>query len=210
MSVQAISWALSVRAGSPSAKCTLLCIANYADEYGKCWPSQATISRQSEQSVDTVQRRVKDLEKAGLLSRTERAEQNGRRGGRYFYQLSIATKDDPLPVETAPQSAARFNGSFKNHTANHEKPHRTVAVQTTILEPSIIDRKKEIVGQEKRKGWSPPKHGQIAKDKNLIYIEKQRADEWNAYAEDFRRAKGVEPQPTKAGGHWFKITGEAA
>jgi hypothetical protein len=40
MSVQAITWALSVKAGSPGAKAVLLALANYANEFGLCWPSQ--------------------------------------------------------------------------------------------------------------------------------------------------------------------------
>lgn len=142
MSVQAISWALSVEAGSPSAKCTLLCIANYADDRGRCWPSQATIAKQSEQSVDTIQRRIKDLERAGLLSRVERPEQNGKAGGRYFYQLSMINQSSIQDVETIPQSAARSKTTpqiAENHAAKSQKPCRTVAAQTAILEPSFLE-----------------------------------------------------------------------
>src|SRR5471032_3392113 len=47
----------------------LLCLANYADDKGRCWPSQERIAQQTEQSVDTVQRRIKKLEELGLLAR---------------------------------------------------------------------------------------------------------------------------------------------
>lgn len=80
MSFQASTWALAQKVGSPSAKCVLLALANYADEYGECWPSQATLSRETEQSLDTVQRRLRDLEKLGLIYRRRQAKANGWRG----------------------------------------------------------------------------------------------------------------------------------
>jgi pyocin large subunit-like protein len=211
MSVQAISWALSVETGSPSAKLVLITIANYADEHGICWPSQELIARQTEQSIDSVQRRIRDLEKSGFLSHKMRRRRS------HLYQLL-------MPGIKKPQSAVSKTENSGNKIKIPQTevliPQNRVktpqlcgtepSLRTVTLEPSKKDIKKENGFREKRQSWTPPKHGQIAKDKNLIYIEKQRADEWNAYAEDFRRAKGVEPQPTKAGGHWFKITGEAA
>lgn len=50
MSVQAITLALSVPAGSPSAKCVLLALANYANERGQCWPSQKRLA--ANRSID--------------------------------------------------------------------------------------------------------------------------------------------------------------
>lgn len=77
MSVQAITWALGVRVKSATHKAVLLVVANYADEDGRCWPSHATIAKQSECSVSTVQRALRDLEKAGLLRRDERRRRDG-------------------------------------------------------------------------------------------------------------------------------------
>lgn len=69
MSFQAVTWAIEQRAGGPSAKAVLWSIANYADEHWCSYPSQARISAESEQSVDSVQRRLPDLEDAGLVRR---------------------------------------------------------------------------------------------------------------------------------------------
>lgn len=143
MSVQAISWALSVKTGDPSAKVVLVALANYADDRGRCWPAQSTIAEQTEQSVDTVQRRIKDLENLGLLQRMERPYQNGKKGGLYFYHLLLPDVEATQNLETMPQVAVRSKTApqtDENHTANSSKPCRTVAALTTILEPSVDNR----------------------------------------------------------------------
>ena len=140
MSVQAITWALSIDTGSPSAKCTLLCLANYADDRGRCWPAQATIAKQSEQSVDTIQRRLRDLEERRLLTREERPDQNGKRGGRYFYQLLMEQPAQTLDIETIPQESARSKTTPQKTETMPQippEPCRTAAAQTAILNPSI-------------------------------------------------------------------------
>lgn len=116
MSVQAIGWALDVRTGKATAKCVLVALANYADEEGVCWPGQATIARQTEMFVDSVQRRLRDLEAKGLIVRERR---NGRRGARTTdrYRLQLRPK---------PQSAALDRSSGKkgdlSRTRNEPKP----------------------------------------------------------------------------------------
>lgn len=80
MSFQAATWALAQRVGSPSAKCVLLALANYADEYGECWPSQARLAEDTDQSVDSVQRRLRDLAEMGLIYRRRQTKKTGWRG----------------------------------------------------------------------------------------------------------------------------------
>jgi hypothetical protein len=67
MSNSIIYWAKMQVAGGPSAKAVLLCLADEASTHGECWTGQETISRESEQSVDSVQRRLRDLERRGLI-----------------------------------------------------------------------------------------------------------------------------------------------
>ena len=78
MSWQATAWAVKQTAGSPSAKLLLLTLANYADADGCCWPSQEVLAVDTEQSVDTVQRRLKKLIDAGLTRKVPRAQGAGR------------------------------------------------------------------------------------------------------------------------------------
>jgi hypothetical protein len=69
MSFQAVTWAIEQKAGGPSAKATLWSIANYANDKWCAWPSQDTICRESEQSKDSVQRRIPELEALNLIRR---------------------------------------------------------------------------------------------------------------------------------------------
>jgi hypothetical protein len=58
VSWKATAWALGQTTGAARRKLLLLALANYADETGVCWPSQETLARDTEQSVDTVQRQL--------------------------------------------------------------------------------------------------------------------------------------------------------
>lgn len=72
MSSQAVAWAIVHKAGSMSAKACLLSIANYANEYGECWASQATLAEGAECSVRQLRRVLADLEELGLIERERR------------------------------------------------------------------------------------------------------------------------------------------
>jgi hypothetical protein len=100
MSVDALSWAKKQRTGSPAAKCTLMMLADYANEHGVCWPSQETLARETEQSVDSVQRQLKALEALRLIERSGRGLRNGRRAVT-LYSLSMS----PIRITTTPQLA---------------------------------------------------------------------------------------------------------
>lgn len=90
MSVQAITWALKQKTGSPSAKAILLALANYAGSDGDCYPSQERLSDDTEQSVDSVQRRLRELETAGFIYRQHR---QGKRGWRRSDEFVILMDD---------------------------------------------------------------------------------------------------------------------
>jgi hypothetical protein len=77
MSVAAMAWAKSRKAGSPSAKLVLLALADYADEHGYCWPSRATVAAECELSVRSVSDQFRALEREGLIKRDARARDNG-------------------------------------------------------------------------------------------------------------------------------------
>lgn len=76
MSFQAMAWAASQTTGAPARKALLMAIANYADEKGVCWPSRETLADDSEQSVDSVDRHLRELEASGFIKRSKR---EGRR-----------------------------------------------------------------------------------------------------------------------------------
>jgi DNA-binding transcriptional MocR family regulator len=84
MSWKATAWALRQATGAARRKLLLLALANYADETGVCWPSQETLARDTEQSVDTVQRQLNVLEQLKLLERARMPKRRGQwQGHRY-------------------------------------------------------------------------------------------------------------------------------
>jgi hypothetical protein len=136
MSVQAISWALSVRVGSPSAKCVLLALANYANERGLCWPSQERLAVETDQSVDSVQRRLADLEKSSIIRRLQRGRKYGKRATTLYALCMLdceAFDDTPSPDanETTPQIAA------SSPTTPQNKPFDAALLRDKPKEPSI-------------------------------------------------------------------------
>lgn len=125
MSWQATAWAVKQRAGSAGCKLLLLTLANYADDTGCCWPSQETLKDDTEQSVDTIQRQLRELEKRKLIRKVSRPMGRGRWSSRtYFLNMTVAEM-------TKPQSAARSedvdgcpNGSptMPQDTGDHAAP----------------------------------------------------------------------------------------
>ena len=52
---------------SGNEKLVFILMANYADEYDRCYPSQDTLARQAGLSIRTIQRIVEKLEELGYL-----------------------------------------------------------------------------------------------------------------------------------------------
>ncbi len=108
MSWQATAWAVKQKTGSAGCKLLLLTLANYADDTGCCWPSQETLSHDTEQSLDTIQRQIKRLKTIGLIRTVIRPMGAGRWSSRtYFLNLSVTEI-------TEPQSAARSDEADRN------------------------------------------------------------------------------------------------
>jgi hypothetical protein len=190
MSVQAIAWALSVKTKSPSAKLVLVTIANYCDESGFCWPSQELIARQSEQSIDSVQRRLQELVKAGFILRKVRRRKSS------LYQLL-------MPEIKKPQTAVL------NDRNEIKKP------QNPFLKPQLCGTEPLILPTSSKKdikvlpGKGKPRHGIKTRDLKRIWFDRD-SDEWMQYAQDYRDAhSGLDPPlQWNGGGTWFNLLGE--
>lgn len=153
MSWQAVKWAVQQVTGSAGRKALLLVLAEHADERGVCWPSQATIAKGVEQSIDTVQRQIRKLVELGLVNVTVRLQGRGRWPGR-AYQLNMRFEsaahslavEPPSPtyreepLQTA-KEASRMSGSTPHHTAGstvHRAANRNVTMpQAMRHKPSI-------------------------------------------------------------------------
>lgn len=105
MSIQAVAWAISQRVGSPTGKALLICLANYANEKGECWPSQTTIAREAELGERATRDWLQKLETQGLITRTRRNRRDGSRTSDLI-QLAISAKIDAETDQPA-KSAGR-------------------------------------------------------------------------------------------------------
>lgn len=110
MSFQAVHWALHEVQGVPN-KLVLVVLAEYADEYGCCWPSQQAISRASELSESTVRRVLRAYEQMGLISSTHRYvvdEDGAKHRASNVYQLNIGAQPQAVAqTPVAPSAKAQ-------------------------------------------------------------------------------------------------------
>jgi DNA-binding transcriptional MocR family regulator len=127
MSWQAIAWAIQQTTGSARRKLLLLALANYADKNGVCWPSQETLARDTEQSVDTVQRQLDVLERQKRIQRERMPKRRGQWQG-HRYKLSLQT-DPPPKGPHAARSADLLSG--------HAAISALTRPQSLRLKPSI-------------------------------------------------------------------------
>lgn len=79
MSIQAVAWAIEARVGSPTLKCILMAVANYANEEGRCWPSQERLAHDTEMTERSVRDGLKKLEEQGFIIRSARYANGSRR-----------------------------------------------------------------------------------------------------------------------------------
>lgn len=87
MSVHAIAWALDRDVSATGAKFVLVALANYADENGIAYPSQARLAKLTSQSERAVRGHLATLEKQGFIKRAHRHAKNGARTSD-IYELS--------------------------------------------------------------------------------------------------------------------------
>jgi hypothetical protein len=138
MSWQATAWAMRQTTGAARRKLLLLALATYADPNGVCWPSQETLARDTEQSVDSVQRQLDVLEKIKLLDRSRMPKRRGQWQG-HRYQLPLQTDRPPKG-----QNAARSRDLRPGQTAKPTptRPH-SLRLKPSIepsYEPSHLNR----------------------------------------------------------------------
>lgn len=130
-----MAWAIDQTCGSPSAKVTLWAIANHANlETWLAWAAQSYYVEETEQSPDSIQRRIPDLEERGLLKRMP-LRFDGRKSTDLFilrpsplWAASIEDIEKQLPrgLTVDPKFAAKYDpadcGSDNIATAASEQP----------------------------------------------------------------------------------------
>lgn len=141
MSVKAITWAFEQTTTLPVDKLILLALADYADQDGTCFPPQTNLAARGMCSIDTVQRVLKRLISAGLVTREKRYGSTGSRmSDCYRLQLGATTSSElhrNLRPSTTPQSAAETTP----HSYAETKPQSC----GLDIEPSL-NRKEKVNG----------------------------------------------------------------
>lgn len=98
MSITAVAWALKLEVGSPTLKFVLIAVANYADDNGRCWPSQERLARDTELTDRCIRESLKKLEEKGFLTRDHRQVHGSKRQSDVI-QLVYQRKQVPVGPE---------------------------------------------------------------------------------------------------------------
>ncbi len=137
MSVQQITLALALRNVSQAEKLLLIVLANYADEDGRCWPSQKRLGEDAGMSDRSVRTALVKLEEAGLIVRERRNRRDGSRGTDMI-ELHLERANDQrknLPAEKS--SSGKSCTDYRKNL--HELPENISGLTTfePTIEPSI-------------------------------------------------------------------------
>lgn len=89
MSVKASHWAWQ-QALPPAQKVVLLALADHSDDDGKCWPSIRLLAAKACSSQRTVQRVIRALQDAGLVSVTTRPRPGSKATSSNLYTLDLS------------------------------------------------------------------------------------------------------------------------
>jgi DNA-binding transcriptional MocR family regulator len=162
VSWQATAWAIRQATGSPSRKVILLALANYADQHGVCWPSQATLARGTEQSVDTVQRQLRKLQELGIIERERMPKRRGQWQG-FRYKLPLQTNQPETGLNTVRSHEMR---SGQTATGTSARP------QSLRLKPSIEPSIEPSLGQTRVKH-----RGDVAEERLQAFQRRQEGSE---------------------------------
>lgn len=102
MSIQAMNWAYGL-AGLPMAqKFALVTLANYADDFGVCWPEQKTLSEDCACGDRTMRDALAALERAGHIARKLRRRRDGSRRSDVYLLVGFAGRKPILGAEHHP------------------------------------------------------------------------------------------------------------
>jgi biotin operon repressor len=137
MSVQARSWAKSLKTGSPSSKAVLLAVADYADEHGECWPSQLRLAEDTELSERAVRDALRYLQARGFLVRERRRRSDGYRAADRITLTMGEPHRQELPVSpTLPAGGADLTGTTRQTYRQEASTLPAGAAGPTTFEPS--------------------------------------------------------------------------
>ena len=206
MSIHVISAVLNCRDKqlTSSRRMVLVCLAIYAGEDGRSWPSQKLIADESGCGIRSVKDHIKWLDDNGFISRTTKKLGQGN-GSRTNYHISLQRLSEGTKDRGA-EIAGANNARAKSVPCEGSIPPLTNRQEPSISNSNELDLRDTPPEQPKRKAaprgaargsripdnWAPsPKDYAYASSKGVT------PEEINNEAERFRN-------------HWLSATGRSA
>jgi hypothetical protein len=94
-----MSWAARQRFGMPSAKLVLITLSQSADDHGNVVLSRSRLASETDQSIDTIDRRLAEFERLGLISKIPQRLPDGS-SGPSLIRLSLDRETQPQTAKT--------------------------------------------------------------------------------------------------------------
>ena len=119
MSNAALTWAMSTKVGSSTRKLVLLVLADRAnDDNWSTWVGQETIAAETELSVRSVGRALAELERDGVIERSQRRRGDGFRSSDLIrLNMQWEPADPPPDSELSTVSPDTLSGDTVSHDA---------------------------------------------------------------------------------------------
>ena len=131
MSAKAMFWALDLEGLSSTQKLVLILLANHANEDDVCWPSITRLTKKAGLGRATVFRALDELERQGIVTRTERVHEKGGRSTSLFtLQIEASVGVSARPVVSDPPSH-----SETPPVSPRDPPRLTVRPHESNIEP---------------------------------------------------------------------------
>lgn len=111
-----MSLALKTKGLTTSQKFVLVALANYADQEGRCWPSQAALAADTAQSERQIRNALKALELEGLIIRQKRRQ--GQRQTSDLFRLNLQAEHHAAsePKNTSQAEHMTVSGGTQRHS----------------------------------------------------------------------------------------------
>ena len=164
-------WDMSIR--DATRKLILMGIASYADEDGRCWPSQETLARRVGCSDRTVRAHLAALEAAGWLSREARSGVGGRRSDLYVLRLPPQPENSSgcatgNPEQVQPENSSGCTKEEESTNRNIPPPLPPTASPAPKASPAPeVEIPPELDAPEFRDAWSAWAKERRARGKKL-------------------------------------------
>lgn len=173
MSVRLIANVLDNVHGLPhGAKLLLLCLADYADDKGRCWPSFQSVAERSDMSRRHVIRTVQELETLGFLSRAEERPYKPT-----VYQLHIPTSDTHVTRSSDAHVTSDTDDTSDTHV-------------TTLVTPTSLGSDAHVTSTSDI-AMSPNPSIRTTKEPSKEPSERDRSKRSRALPDEFRVTDGM-------------------